>query len=832
MAENSDVVNEPNLDQGGEYTRDSIKHLKDAAHIRHRPGMYIGNTASSGLHHLVYELVYNSIDEALGGYCKTINVRLHVDGSCSVEDDGRGIPVERHSEHDLPTLQVVMTMLGTSGKFDNAAYKVSAGLHGMGSKAVTALSEWTEARVRRNGRTYTQQYERGFAVTELKDIGASTHTGTSITFRPDPQIFHEATFSFDTLEDRLRELAFLNKGVLIHLVDERSGREAKFQFHGGIAEFVEFLNQGEEIEHKPIYFLKTVEAIVVEVALQYSKAEDERVRCYANNAYNPDGGTHLTGFRASLTRTLNAYAEKNNLFKSDIRPIGQDFREGLTAVVSVQLPNPHFESQTKIKLNNPEVESAVSTAVSEFLSGYLEEHPKEGQRLVAKILLAAEARIAAQKAKQVLKDRKSILSGGGLPGKLMDCSTRDREASELFLVEGNSAGGSADTGRDREFQAILPLRGKPLNVERAVLEKMLNNEEIKSIISALGVDIGNAEEISTLRYGKVIILTDADVDGQHIRTLLLTFFFRQMRQLIEKKRIFIARPPLYKVTQKKQVRYVQTIPEMQKELISRGLTESKLVLNRATPETISGEPLTRLTHTLGELEELLLIIERRGLAMTAFLARAGDRGLPVFHVVLGGKDYWYHTIAEVDAFREQKKQELGRELVVADDALTSTESKTNGDATTEGVAFFLQELHEVRGINRHLEKLKEFGLGAPDLVPLPRVAGREPPVRFTLEHENTRKVLESLRELMPEIRRIGERGLAVTRFKGLGEMDGEELWDTTLDPTKRTLMRVTMEDAIKADQMFRVLMGDKVEPRRDFIQKHALDVKEIDYHGA
>ncbi|MFL5340720.1 MAG: DNA gyrase subunit B [Gemmataceae bacterium] len=844
----SDVVEEVVTETNGEYGEKNIKHLKDAAHIRHRPGMYIGNTSTAGLHHLVYELVYNSVDEALAGYCNNVAVKINADNSCTVDDDGRGIPVEEHAEHKLPTLQVVMTMLGTSGKFDNAAYKTSAGLHGMGSKAVTALSEWTEARVRRNGRTYMQQYERGKATTELKDIGASDHTGTSITFRPDPEIFRDATFSFDTLEDRLRELAFLNKGVRIQLKDERNGKEATFQFQGGIAEFVEFLNQGEEVEHKPIYFHRSVDAISgetpvkisVEVALQYSRSEDERVRTYANNAYNPEGGTHLTGFRSALTRTLNSYAEKNNLYKGDMRPIGADFREGLTAIVSVQLPTPQFESQTKIKLNNSEVEGAVSSAVSDFLSQYLEEHPKEAQKLIAKIVLAAEARIAAHKAKQVLKDRKNILSGGGLPGKLMDCTTRDREASELFLVEGNSAGGSADTGRDREFQAILPLRGKPLNVEKAILEKLLKNEEITSIISALGVDIGIDTDISNLRYGKIVILTDADVDGQHIRTLLLTFFFRQMRKLIEANRIFIARPPLYKVTQKKQIRYVQTIPEMQKELIERGQKDTKLMVIRADavpavrPATFGGEQLTKVVQVLGELEELLQIVERRGLNMMTFLSRPSlTGGLPLFHVVLAGKEYWFHTTAQVDEFRAEKQRELGRELVVADDALTSS-AKTNGNAEGHagGVAFFLQELHEVRAINRHLEKLKEFGLKADDLAPLPRLAGREPAVRFVLEHGESRKSLTSLRELVTEVRRLGERGLSVTRFKGLGEMDGEELWETTLDPEKRTLLRVTLEDAIKADQMFRVLMGEKVEPRRDFIQKHALEVKEIDYHGA
>jgi DNA gyrase subunit B len=840
------VVGPASAGGNGEYGAEHVQHLQNAAHIRHRPGMYIGNTGASGLHHLVYELVYNSIDEALAGFCTTITVRLDVDGSCTVEDDGRGIPVEEHPDEKVPTLQVVMTMLGTSGKFDNKAYKVSAGLHGMGSKAVTALSDWTVARVRRNGRTYEQQYERGEAASELKDIGASTHSGTSISFHPDTEIFHETTFSFETLEERLRELAFLNKGVLIHLVDERKTppQEARFQFHGGIAEFVEYMNKDEEVDHKPIYLQKDVEAeaaegqkasiIKVEVALQYAHNEVEQIRCYANNAYNPGGGTHLTGFRTALTRTFSSYAAKNEMVKEGIKLEGQDFREGLTAVVSVQLPNPHFESQTKIKLNNPEVDGAVQTAVGQFLATYLEEHPKEAKKLIEKIVLAAEARIAARKAKEAITARKNALSGGGLPGKLMDCTTRNRDESELFLVEGQSAGGSADNGRDREFQALLPLRGKVLNVEKARVEKLLSNEEITNLISAIGIDIGNVDDLTKLRYGKLIILTDADVDGQHIRTLLLTFFFRQMRRLVEEGHVFVARPPLYSVTHKKQVRYVQTAGEMHSELMQRGLAGAKLSVFRgegAHYRDFSGDELARLVAQLGELEEQLQIVERRGLNLSVLLAGANGKGLPLFHVVLAGKEHWFHTAQEVDKFRQEEGQRRGRDLVVAEvGASKPAQPGANGNGTP--AEFFLQELHEVRGINRHLEKLKEFGLVPADLVPAPRVAGREPPVRFVLESGENRKILATLRELVAEVRHLGEKGISVTRFKGLGEMDGEQLWETTLDPDKRTLMRVTLEDAVKAEQMFHVLMGEKVEPRREFIQKHALEVKEIDYHGA
>src|SRR6516164_6024287 len=607
----------------GKYGQDNVQIFRDTAHIRQRPSMYIGNVAASGLHHLVYELVYNSVDEALAGFCHNIHVKINVDGSLSVMDDGRGIPVEEHHEakrptlevvmttvgsdlgfcHNIhvkinvdgslsvmddgrgipveehheakrPTLEVVMTTVGAGAKFDKNTYKVSAGLHGIGSKAVTALSEWAEAEVHRNGRAYVQEYERGKPITEVTERGIAKGTGTRITFKPDPEIFHEATFDYDTLEARLRELAFLNKGLCIKLTDERSGKEEKFKFEGGIAEFVEYLNRSEDALHKPIYMEKIVEDVKIEVALQYTTADEERVRCYANNAYNSAGGTHLSGFRAGLTRSLNTYGSKENMFKNDLEPIGEDFREGLTAIISVQVPDPQLEAQTKVRLNNPEVDGYVATVVNACLSQSMEENPGPAHKIMKKVILSAEAREAAAKAKKALKDRKGILNSGGLPGKLMDCTSRDRDESELFLVEGDSAGGSAESGRDRMFQAILPLRGKPLNVEKARAEKLLGNEEICSIISAVGTDIGISADMEKLRYDKIVILTDADVDGQHIRTLLLTFFYRQMPRLIEEGHIFVARPPLFKVAQKKTVRYVQTIDEMTGELTNRGLSNT------------------------------------------------------------------------------------------------------------------------------------------------------------------------------------------------------------------------------------------------------------------
>lgn len=811
---------------GDDYSGDHVQILRDAAHIRQRPGMYIGDTGTHGLHHLVYELVHNAVDEALAGHCKTIHVRIDVDGSVSVADDGRGIPVEEHPEVKKSTLEVVLTTVGAGAKFDKRTYKTSAGLHGMGAKAVTALSDWVEAEVRRNGRTYQQEYERGKAITEVKDIGLSKRTGTKITFHPDPEIFRDVTFDYDTLETRMRELAFLNKGLAIKLTDERAGKEETFKYDGGLAEFVAYLNRNEDVLHKPIYLEKDADDIHVEVAFQYTTGEEERVRCYTNNAYNSIGGTHLSGFRAALTRSLNAYGSKENYFKNDLSPIGEDFRDGLTTLISVYVPEPQFDSQEKKRLNNLDVEGVVAGIVNEFLATFLEENPKEASKILKKVAVAAEARIAAAKAKRALRDRKSILSGGGLPGKLMDCTTRDRDESELFLVEGDSAGGSAESGRDRMYQAILPLRGKPLNVEKARTERVTANEEICSIISAVGIDIGNSEELDRVRYGKIIILTDADVDGQHIRTLLLTFFYRQMYKLMEQGKIFVARPPLFRVEQKKQVRYVQTLEEMNRELLERGLKGTRLVIHDVPDISKSayfdGESLAQLVQVLSEVGDYIRILERRGFSLSTMLGKAVNNKLPMYRLVLAGHEHWFQTAEEVDRFREAEQQRLGSELVVGD------EPQTNG----HGPTFFTQELHEMRGINRGLERLREFQLGPSDLIPLPRIAGREPPLRYVLNHEDHETTLLSLRDLPFQIKRLGERGIRITRFKGLGEMDPEELWETTLDPARRTLLKVHLEDALKADEMFRTLMGDRVEPRRDFIQKHALEVKDIDYHGA
>jgi DNA gyrase subunit B len=823
------------------YDESNIKTLKDAAHIRQNPGMYVGNTDTEGLHHLVYEIVYNSVDEALAGYCKHIKVTLHVDGSCSVTDDGRGIPVQVKAETGKSTLEEALTVAGTSGKFDNAAYRVSAGLHGMGAKAMNALSEWCEAEVRRDGRLYKMEFEKGYATSGLQDLGPAKSTGTSISFKPDPEMFGSHQFDYDKLAARFRQIAYLNKGLAIAIHDERDGRSDSFFSEKGIAEYVVYLNESEQPLHEPIYFDKEVNGVRVEICLQYNNGENRVEQCFTNNAYNPDGGTHLAGLRRGLTTGIGTYGKKEKHFqdkagKNEIELKGEDYREGLTAVVSIGHPDPSFESQTKVKLTNPEVEGIVSSVLYEALTEYLERNPKDGKAICKKVLLAAEARLAAKKARDAIIDRKKILGGGGLPGKLMDCSTKNREESELFLVEGDSAGGSAESGRDRIYQAVLPLRGKVLNVERARLEKLLKNAEIAALIAAVGVDIDNSDDLERLRYGKIIILTDADVDGQHIRTLLLTFFFRQMRKLIEAGRVFVARPPLFKVVQKKETRFVQTREAMVVELLERGLKDTSLEIYASDEKgelfkeakVIPGESLRKLLPLLDEIEGALQTLERRGVTVAGFLSKRTAAGLPTFHVRLGNDERFFHTQAEVEEFRKAESVRLGRELMVSDGVAGAT-GETQEDQPA-ALRFMVDEWHEVKGLNRSLVKLKEAGFEPAALLPLPRVAGREPVLRYKLVHGDSGKDVISLREVGGLVRELGQKGMAVTRFKGLGEMDAEELWETTLDPVKRTMQKVTLNDAHLAESRFRMLMGDEVEGRREFILKHRIEnTEDIDY---
>ncbi|MCY2968624.1 MAG: DNA gyrase subunit B [Planctomycetota bacterium] len=828
-----------------EYGADQIKALKGLEGIRMRPAMYIGGTDARGLHHLVFELADNSIDEFGAGFGKTITVRINVDGSVSCADDGRGIPVGPMPDQDnKPAVEVVLTGLHAGGKFDRkGGYKKgTGGLHGVGIKAVNALSEWLTAEIRREGHVWLMEFSRGLVTSSLKKLGTTKETGSTLTFKPDPQIFPDVNFQYDPLQRRLQELAFLNSGVKIQLIDERDGRSDDFHYQGGLTEFVQWLNRTETVifpeviaisGSEPIPVEEVMSAIEVDVVLQYNDGFNENVRCFANNIPNPDGGTHLSGFRNALTRSLNNYGKKENLFK-DIEPTGDDFREGLTAIVAINHPDPQFQSQNKTKLLNGDVEGAVSKVVYEVLTKYLEEHPVTAKRICEKARNTAEAREAARKARDMVR-RKGALTSAGLPEKLRDCRSHDLEATELFLVEGDSAGGSADTGRDSNIQAILPLRGKILNVEKAQMLKVLDNEEIIAIFKAIGVvPGGELQDVAKRRYGKVILMTDADVDGSHIRTLLLTLFFRHMRTLVEQGCIYIAQPPLYRVTQKKQIRYVQTAESMMLELVGLGLQEARLEFSDGAK--LEGELLQKIVQLIDQLETPLRTLERRGIDLRFMASKhLTERGmLPRFRVFLGRQQHWFADKGEVEAFIAAEEQTLGRELRVADAAREPgsgppkavTEPGSTGSSGTEAL-LQVYDLHEVRSINLLLTELAGFGIRLPNLLSA-GVKNGLPVYPYKLINEDEVVPLSSLRDLLPELRRLGEQGLKLTRFKGLGEMNSDELGITTMDPKTRTLLQVTMQDAVAADEIFRVLMGDHVEPRREFIEKHALEVKELD----
>lgn len=802
-----------------DYDAASIDMLKNADHIRQNPGVYVSDGGVAGLHHLFYEVIHNSIDEAMAGHCRNIEVTINVDGSITIEDDGRGIPVEPHPIHKRSALELVMCEVGAGGKFRKDSYKVSGGLHGMGVKAVNALSEWTTVEVKRGGVRYRQEYERGVPTTPVKEMGTAKGTGTKITFKPDLDLkfFENAAFDFDLIEHRLRELAFLNAGVAITLKDERGeGRQETFKYDGGLAEYLAWLSRTEDVIHPPIYVVDSRDQVQVEVALQYTTGEAERTRAYSNNIHNPDGGTHISGLRASLTRTIGGYGGKNGLIKDSVTLVGEDYREGLAAIVSVRAPHVQYNNQAKQRLVTPEIEGVVASVVGEHLARYLEEHPQVAKKIVQKVVLAAEAREAAAKARQQIRKQKTLLNSNGLPGKLMDCTSKNRDECELFLVEGDSAGGSADGGRERFYQAVLPLRGKILNVEKARIEKMLANEEICNIIAAIGTDIGEAEDTNKRNYDKLILLTDADVDGSHIRTLLLTFLYRQMPKLLAEGHVYLAQPPLYKLTQRKTVRYLQTREALSKELLDRGLNGTKLHLE-ATKKAVEGDDLRRLVEILQNLEHALFVLERRGLNLAYLLDIAQGGTLPSYRVFLSGRQHWFTKPADVDAFCQAERQKL------APPAAAAGETPAQVDLPVEIV-----ELHEVKSIIKGLDRLHEFGLGAADLVAVKPVAGIEPPPRYYLEHDDNRRPLPTLRDLPGAVQAVGEKGMSITRYKGLGEMNPDELWDTTLDPARRTLLKITLEDAYQADELFRILMGDKVEPRREFIEKHALEVRNLD----
>ncbi len=794
--------------------------------------MYIGDTGSRGLHHLVYEVVDNSIDEAMANFASRIKVQINNDGSVTCSDDGRGIPVDRHDKlseeegREVTTLEGVMTRLKFGGKFEKGVYQTSGGLHGVGVTVVNFLSEWCHVEVCRDGAVYQQEYERGLATGDVSKVGKTDKVGTKTTFKPDPQIFNPTKFEYSILHKRLQELAFLNSGVRILFSDERTGDKDEFYYERGIIEFVEHLNRSSDAIHPEVVYLNgEQDGVSYEVALQYSTDLTENVNSFVNNINTHEGGTHVSGFRSSLTRTLNSYGKKNNVFK-DMSITGEDFREGLTAIISIRVPEPKFEGQTKTKLGNSEVEGIINSGFGEFMAKFMEENPKTAKVILQKGMQAAQAREAARKARDLVR-RKSVLGGGGLPGKLRDCLSNDMEKCELYLVEGDSAGGSAEGGRLKEFQAILPLRGKIINAYKAREDKVLANEEVQSMISAIRVGVGADLDLSRRRYNKIIIMTDADVDGSHIRTLLLCFFYRQMYSLIEKGHIYVAQPPLFRVRSGKKVTYVQTEEEMKRQLLERGIDDTQLIAE--TGESIGGEDIRKMCMTLSSLDEAILALERRGINLRTHAERANleDGRLPIYHVIVDNVSHWFSSRADLDKFLKEQQDSVG-DLQVSDQDESEDETvKDESEAAEQkGPTIQLTEFHEVRTINSGLKELAGFGFDIQALLPQERTGIEEP--RFILRRGESETGLNDLRGLLQAVRAAGEKGLHLTRFKGLGEMNAEELRDTTLDPDNRSLIQVSMVNAAEADEMFRVLMGDKVEPRREFIEKHALEVKNLD----
>jgi DNA gyrase subunit B len=854
------------------YTSESIQVLEGLEAIRKRPGMYVGGTGLNALHHLVYECVDNAIDEVMAGYATTVTVRIGVDGSCTVIDDGRGMPVDpmRHENPTIngrPAVEVILTEVHAGGKFGDNAYKVSGGLHGVGVKCVNALSEWTEVEVFKNEKTYHIGFSRGEVTKPLelvetlpKSAATEKRTGTRISFLPDPQIFPDTEFRYETLESRLRELAYLNPGVVIRLVDERvdaSGQRRDVTFHSpdGIGGYVAWRNEQKTIQSPVIAFTAedAAQSLRLDFAMQYVDSNAELTLAFGNNIPNRDGGTHVGGFKAALTRVVNGYARKNNLLK-DLVPSGDDLREGLVTVVSVKLPNPQFNNQTKEKLLNPEIEGFVSNAIGEKLGAWLEEHPKEAREICMRAVLAAQAREAARKARELIK-RKGSLDSGGMPHKLADCSSDDVEKTELFIVEGNSAGGSAKGGRDHVHQAILPLRGKLLNVEKARLDKVLGFEEIRILIQALQCGIGEDFDIAKMRYGRLIIMTDADVDGSHIRTLLLTFLFRQMPELVRQGRVFIAQPPLYQVLRAKKATYVLNDRRMTDALVDLALSHATFAVRDDAGEVthrVAGDEIRRMVRTLDRLDELVTVSQRRGIPFTKLLAsRAQDPSakgrLPSWHLAWAEGDELFFDEATARAA-------VAKHDLVLDDLVTH-EMKVDRRRIAS-----LRELHENRELERIFGMLATWHISIEDYdrVQVEGVTGEKMPTRYawlvdsgktpaaTTEGEDdgetpasAKKPKDGARDSgvveaanVPSIVRalleVGRRGIEVKRFKGLGEMEAEQLWETTMDPARRTLLRVTLESASEADTLFTILMGEDVDRRRAYIEKHALEVKNLD----
>ncbi len=818
-----------------EYNASSITVLEGLQAVRERPGMYIGDTSGNGLHQLVYEVVDNSIDEALAGYCTQITVTIQRDNSVVVEDNGRGIPVGRHEKEsakqgrDVTALEVVMTILHAGGKFDKGTYKVSGGLHGVGVSCVNALSKRLLVEVCQNGHEYEMEFSKGKPVTPLSTAGETEKRGTKVSFWPDDSIFTVTTFDYDILLKRLRELAFLNKGLTIIFRDERDTlhEEVTFCYQGGLVSFVEYLNENKiPLFPKPIYIHGVKEGhdgpVEFEVAMQWNDTYIENLYSYVNNISTRQGGTHVTGFSTALTRVLNQYIKNHHLVKSDkIAVQGDDMREGMTAVVSVKVPNPQFEGQTKQRLGNSDVASIVQQIVGEELATYLEENPQIAKMIVEKAIIAAQAREAAKKARE-LTLRKTALDSARLPGKLTDCQEKDPALCEIYIVEGDSAGGTAKTGRDRRFQAILPIRGKILNVEKARLEKILQNTEVGAMIAAFGCGIGTDNfNIDKLRYHKIIIMTDADVDGSHIRTLLLTFFYRHMPALVEHNFIYIAQPPLYRVTRKKSGQYIHSEKEMDDYLLKLGLSDIHVRMT-GKEDNISKEQLDELLRMILDIEILIASIERKGVPFREFLQSRDEAGLlPRFQVKLGDETRFVYS---EDQFVELKRanEELQRE-----DHAQRLSAIPMEEQTEEMKVFTLKslpcvELYEVEALNNLKDRLQAYDLALDDYI----VADGK--LFDIVEDEQKLTPIFTLKEGVDFFRTNGRKGIEIQRYKGLGEMNADQLWETTMDPAKRTLLKVTIPDAIAADHMFTMLMGEDVPPRRAFIEHHALSVKNLD----
>lgn len=829
------------------YGADQITVLEGLEAVRVRPSMYIGDTGTRGLHHLVYEVVDNSIDEALAGYANSVSVVIHHDNSITVVDNGRGIPVGMHKEQGKPAVEVALTVLHAGGKFDHDSYKVSGGLHGVGVSCVNALSTWLEVEVNRDGGAFFIRFERGITVKPLTKLHDSDKTGTKVTFKPDPTIFSDTVFIWDILANRLRELAFLNRGITITLKDERTHEDGtgerfeKFHYEGGIVEFVKMLNDNKQLLNpQPIYFRREKDKIDVELAMQYNDGFSENIFSYANNINTIEGGTHLTGFQGALTRTINNYAKNNNMLKNEKAMTGNDTREGLTAVISVKLSDPQFEGQTKTKLGNGDVRGIVESIINDGLGEFLEENPQTAKEIILKAMTAARAREAARKARELVQ-RKGALDGFSLPGKLADCSSRDPAKCELYIVEGDSAGGSAKQGRDSSFQAILPIRGKLLNVEKARLDKVLENKEIQSLVAAIGCGIGDEDfDVLKRRYFRVVIMTDADVDGSHIRTLLLTFFYRQMKPLIDSGSVYIAKPPLFKVRRRKKERYIDTEEQLDTYLSELGSED--IEIKDAAGQPVAKEVAMKLTEIFSKVQHAGNGLHRYGIDPAKYFGMMNDDGkFPLALVNVRENDgtttqkYVYTPEEEAEFIKatEERLAAVIGELPSIDAEAKTPEQGSPADADAQQSQIELE--------------IKEKISSAVDLISIFEAKHCEEIAREIKNHnlsinnlfEGTDNLFEvtsgdkveqakSLKDLFELIKKNGRQGLQIQRYKGLGEMNAEQLWETTMDPSTRKMIKVTMEDAVQAERMFTLLMGDVVEPRRDYIEKYAATVKDLD----